>query len=463
GDVALVGPEPEAAPIEAQGLGWLSKHGSGKAGDTITSGLEVTWTSTPTKWTNNFFWNLFGYEWELETSPAGAKQWVPKHGMGANSVPDAHDPNKRHAPKMLTTDMALRLDPTYEKISRRFYENPDVFADAFAKAWFKLTHRDMGPISRYLGPEIPKVEFIWQDIIPVNQHELISKDDIGALKELILQSGLSIGEMVSTAWASASTFRISDKRGGANGARVKLEPQKNWVVNNPTQLTKVISTLEAIQSKFNQSNKKVSIADLIVLAGGTAIEKAAKDAGYSVIVPFMPGRADATMEQTEIDSIAVLEPFADGFRNYLKSKSTIATEELLIDKAQLLNLNAPELTVLIGGMRMLNTNYDGSNHGVFTSTPERLTNDFFVNLLNINTVWKAIDNTEEIFEGTDRTTGTKKYTATRNDLIFGSNSELRALAEVYASEDAKEKFVNDFVTAWTKVMNLDRFDLKNKS
>lgn len=463
GDVALVGPEPEAAPIEAQGLGWLSKHGSGKAGDTITSGLEVTWTSTPTKWTNNFFWNLFGYEWELETSPAGAKQWVPKHGMGANSVPDAHDPNKRHAPKMLTTDMALRLDPTYEKISRRFYENPDVFADAFAKAWFKLTHRDMGPISRYLGPEIPKVEFIWQDIIPVNQHELISKDDIGALKELILQSGLSIGEMVSTAWASASTFRISDKRGGANGARVKLEPQKNWVVNNPTQLTKVISTLEAIQSKFNQSNKKVSIADLIVLAGGTAIEKAAKDAGYSVIVPFTPGRSDATMEQTEIDSIAVLEPFADGFRNYLKSKSTIATEELLIDKAQLLNLNAPELTVLIGGMRMLNTNYDGSNHGVFTSTPERLTNDFFVNLLNINTVWKAIDNTEEIFEGTDRTTGTKKYTATRNDLIFGSNSELRALAEVYASEDAKEKFVNDFVTAWTKVMNLDRFDLKNKS
>ena len=463
GDVALVGPEPEAAPIEAQGLGWLSKHGSGKAGDTITSGLEVTWTSTPTKWTNNFFWNLFGYEWELETSPAGAKQWVPKHGMGANSVPDAHDPNKRHAPKMLTTDMALRLDPTYEKISRRFYENPDVFADAFAKAWFKLTHRDMGPISRYLGPEIPKVEFIWQDIIPVNQHELISKDDIGALKELILQSGLSIGEMVSTAWASASTFRISDKRGGANGARVKLEPQKNWVVNNPTQLTKVISTLEAIQSKFNQSNKKVSIADLIVLAGGTAIEKAAKDAGFTVTVPFMPGRADATMEQTEIDSIAVLEPFADGFRNYLKSKSTIATEELLIDKAQLLNLNAPELTVLIGGMRMLNTNYDGSNHGVFTSTPERLTNDFFVNLLNINTVWKAIDNTEEIFEGTDRTTGTKKYTATRNDLIFGSNSELRALAEVYASEDAKEKFVNDFVTAWTKVMNLDRFDLKNKS
>ncbi|HNM33658.1 MAG TPA: catalase/peroxidase HPI [Chitinophagaceae bacterium] len=463
GDVALVGPEPEAAPIEAQGLGWLSKHGSGKAGDTITSGLEVTWTSTPTKWTNNFFWNLFGYEWELETSPAGAKQWVPKHGMGANSVPDAHDPNKRHAPKMLTTDMALRLDPTYEKISRRFYENPDVFADAFAKAWFKLTHRDMGPISRYLGPEIPKVEFIWQDIIPVNQHELISKDDIGALKELILQSGLSIGEMVSTAWASASTFRISDKRGGANGARVKLEPQKNWVVNNPTQLTKVISTLEAIQSKFNQSNKKVSIADLIVLAGGTAIEKAAKDAGFTVTVPFMPGRADATIEQTEIDSIAVLEPFADGFRNYLKSKSTIATEELLIDKAQLLNLNAPELTVLIGGMRMLNTNYDGSNHGVFTSTPERLTNDFFVNLLNINTVWKAIDNTEEIFEGTDRTTGTKKYTATRNDLIFGSNSELRALAEVYASEDAKEKFVNDFVTAWTKVMNLDRFDLKNKS
>jgi len=463
GDVALVGPEPEAAPIEAQGLGWLSKHGSGKAGDTITSGLEVTWTSTPTKWTNNFFWNLFGYEWELETSPAGAKQWVPKHGMGANSVPDAHDPNKRHAPKMLTTDMALRLDPTYEKISRRFYENPDVFADAFAKAWFKLTHRDMGPISRYLGPEIPKVEFIWQDIIPVNQHELISKDDIGALKELILQSGLSIGEMVSTAWASASTFRISDKRGGANGARVKLEPQKNWVVNNPTQLTKVISTLEAIQSKFNQSNKKVSIADLIVLAGGTAIEKAAKDAGFIVTVPFMPGRADATIEQTEIDSIAVLEPFADGFRNYLKSKSTIATEELLIDKAQLLNLNAPELTVLIGGMRMLNTNYDGSNHGVFTSTPERLTNDFFVNLLNINTVWKAIDNTEEIFEGTDRTTGTKKYTATRNDLIFGSNSELRALAEVYASEDAKEKFVNDFVTAWTKVMNLDRFDLKNKS
>lgn len=460
GDVSLVGPEPEAAPIEAQGLGWLSKHGSGKAGDTITSGLEVTWTSTPTKWTNNFFWNLFGYEWELEKSPSGANQWVPKHGMGANSVPDAHDPNKRHAPKMLTTDMALRLDPIYEKISRRFYENPDVFADAFAKAWFKLTHRDMGPTSRYLGPEIPKEEFIWQDIIPQVNHTIINEDEIKELKQAILNSGLSVSEMVSTAWASASTFRGSDKRGGANGARIRLEPQKNWIVNNPPQLNKVLGILLDIKAKFEQSNKKVSLADLIVLAGSTAIEKAASNTGISIVVPFNAGRMDASEEQTEMDSFKVLEPFADGFRNYLKTKANIATEELLIDKAQLLTLSSPEMTVLIGGLRVLNTNFDGSKHGMFTSKPETLTNDFFTNLLDMNTVWNAMDSSEEIFEGKDRATGELKWTATRNDLIFGSNSELRAIAEVYASNDAKTKFVKDFVAAWTKVMNLDRFDLK---
>jgi catalase-peroxidase len=459
GDVALVGPEPEAAPIEAQGLGWLSKHGKGNAGDTITSGLEVTWTSTPTKWTNNFFWNLFGYEWELEKSPAGANQWVPKHGMGANSVPDAHDPNKRHAPKMLTTDMALRLDPIYEKISRRFYENPDEFADAFAKAWFKLTHRDMGPTSRYLGPEIPKEQFIWQDIIPTVNHALINEADIQNLKQTILNSGLTLSEMVSTAWASASTFRGSDKRGGANGARIRLEPQKNWVVNNPSQLNKVLNILSEIKSNFEQSNKNISLADLIVLAGAAAIEKAASNAGISIVVPFNAGRMDASLEQTELDSFKVLEPFADGFRNYLKAKATIATEELLIDKAQLLTLTAPELTVLIGGMRVLNTNFDGSKHGVFTNSTETLNNNFFTNLLDISTVWRAMDSSEEVFEGRDRATGELRWTATRNDLIFGSNSELRAIAEVYASADATTKFVKDFVTAWNKVMNLDRFDL----
>lgn len=461
GDVALVGPEPEAAPIEAQGLGWLSKHGKGNAGDTITSGLEVTWTSTPTKWTNNFFWNLFGYEWELEKSPAGANQWVPKHGMGANSVPDAHDPNKRHAPKMLTTDMALRLDPIYEKISRRFYENPDEFADAFAKAWFKLTHRDMGPTSRYLGPEIPKEQFIWQDIIPTVNHALINEADIQNLKQTILNSGLTLSEMVSTAWASASTFRGSDKRGGANGARIRLEPQKNWVVNNPSQLNKVLNILSEIKSNFEQSNKNISLADLIVLAGAAAIEKAASNAGISIVVPFNAGRMDASLEQTELDSFKVLEPFADGFRNYLKAKATIATEELLIDKAQLLTLTAPELTVLIGGMRVLNTNFDGSKHGVFTNSTETLNNNFFTNLLDISTVWRAMDSSEEVFEGRDRATGELRWTATRNDLIFGSNSELRAIAEVYASADATTKFVKDFVTAWNKVMNLDRFDLNS--
>jgi len=457
-----VGADPEAASIEEQGLGWSNSFGTGVGGDTITSGLEVTWTSTPTKWSNNFFWNLFGYDWELTKSPAGAHQWKPKHGAGANSVPDAHDKTKRQEPRMLTTDIALRMDPAYEKISRRFYENPDEFADVFARAWFKLTHRDMGPRARYLGPEVPQEELIWQDPIPAVDHALIDEADIVALKAKILAAGLTVGELVSAAWASASTFRGSDKRGGANGARIRLAPQKFWAVNNPAQLTKVLEALEGIQAEFNKAQsggKKVSLADLIVLAGSAAVEKAAKDAGHNITVPFTPGRADASQEQTDVESFAVLEPAADGFRNYLKAKYSISTEELLIDKAQLLTLTAPELTVLVGGMRVLNTNYDGSQHGVFTNRPEVLTNDFFVNLLDMGTAWKAVSEHKEIFEGRDRNTGDVKWTATRADLVFGSNSELRALAEVYGSADAKEKFVNDFVAAWTKVMELDRFDL----
>jgi catalase-peroxidase len=457
-----VGAEPEAASIEEQGLGWHSNYGSGKGGDTITSGLEVTWTTTPTKWSNNFFWNLFGYEWELFKSPAGAHQWRPKNGAGANTVPDAFDKSKRHEPRMLTTDLSLRFDPEYEKISRHFMENPDEFADAFARAWFKLTHRDMGPRARYLGPEVPKEELIWQDPIPAVTHKLIDAKDIEALKSKILASGLSITQLVSTAWASASTFRGSDKRGGANGARIRLAPQKDWKVNNPAQLAKVLNTLETIQKDFNKSasgGKQVSLADLIVLAGCTAVEKAAKDGGYDVKVPFTPGRADATQEQTDVESFEVLEPIADGFRNYLKGKYTVSAEELLVDKSQLLTLTPPEMTVLIGGMRVLNTNYDGSKHGVFSKRPGALTNDFFVNLLDMGTTWKATTADQDVFEGRDRKSGEVKWTGTRVDLVFGSNSELRALAEVYGSSDAGEKFVNDFVAAWNKVMNLDRFDL----
>lgn len=455
GDASLVGPEPEAAGIEEQGLGWKSSYKSGKAGDAITSGLEVIWTSTPTKWSNNFLWNLFGYDWELTKSPAGAHQWKPKHGAGANSVPDAHDKSKRHAPTMLTTDISLRVDPEYEKISRRFYEDPDAFADAFARAWFKLTHRDMGPISRYLGPEVPKEELIWQDPIPAATHKLTDKD-IATLKEKIAASGLTVSQLVSAAWASASTFRGSDKRGGANGARVRLAPQKDWAVNNPAQLAKVLQVLEGIQKEF----KNVSLADLIVLAGNVGVETAAKDAGLAISVPFAQGRGDALQQQTDTESFEVLEPIADGFRNYLKGKFTVPAEALLIDKAHLLTLTAPELTVLIGGMRVLDTNFDGSKHGVFTSTPGKLTNDFFVNLLSMDNTWTATDESKSTFEGKDRKTGKVKWTATRADLVFGSNSELRALAEVYGSADAKEKFVKDFVAAWTKVMNADRFDLK---
>ena len=456
GDAALVGPEPEAAPIEEQGLGWRSAHGSGKAGDTITSGLEVTWTTTPTKWSNNFFWNLFGYEWELTKSPAGAHQWVPKNGAGSGTVPDAHDRSKRHAPTMLTTDLSLRVDPAYEKISRRFFEHPDEFADAFARAWFKLTHRDMGPRARYLGPDVPAEELIWQDPIPAVDHELIDESDIAALKGKILDSGLSVSELVSTAWASASTFRGSDMRGGANGARIRLAPQKDWAVNQPEQLAKVLGVLEGIRSEFR---KKVSMADLIVLAGCAGVEKAAKNAGHGVTVPFSPGRMDASPEQTDVESFAVLEPVADGFRNYQKAKYTVSAEELLVDRAQLLTLTPPEMTVLVGGMRMLNTNVGQTAHGVFTDRPEALTNDFFVNLLDMGTKWKAISADEALFEGTDRKSGERKWTATRVDLVFGSNSELRALAEVYGSADAQEKFLHDFVAAWSKVMNLDRFDL----
>jgi catalase-peroxidase len=456
GDAALVGPEPEAAPIEAQGFGWQSSHGSGKAGDAITSGLEVTWTSTPTQWSNNFFWNLFGYEWELSKSPAGAHQWVPKHGAGEGSVPDAHDPERRHTPKMLTTDLALRFDPNYEKISRRFYEHPDEFADAFARAWFKLTHRDMGPRSRYLGTEVPAEELIWQDPIPTVDHELIEELDIDRLKAAILETDCSIAELVTTAWASASTFRGSDMRGGANGARIRLSPQKDWSVNQPDQLNRVLTVLDEVRNGFD---KPVSMADMIVLAGCAAVEEAARRAGHEVRVPFMPGRMDASQEQTDVDSIAVLEPEADGFRNYRKARFSVSPEEMLLDRAQLLTLTPPEMTVLVGGMRALNSNYQQSSHGLFTDQPEVLSNDFFVNLLDMQTEWQPVSGEDNLFEGRDRVSGEVKWTATRVDLIFGSNSELRALAEVYAADDSTEKFVEDFVMAWNKVMNLDRYDL----
>ena len=456
GDAEHCGLEPEAAAIEEQGLGWKSSFGSGMAGDAITSGLEVTWTSTPTKWSNNFFWNLFGYDWELTKSPAGAHQWTPKHGAGAGSIPDAHDPQKRHAPTMLTTDLALRVDPDYEKISRRFYENPDEFADAFARAWFKLTHRDMGPRERYLGPEVPSEELIWQDPVPELNHDVINEGDIADLKARILGSGLTISELVTTAWASASTFRGSDMRGGANGSRLRLLPQKNWQVNQPDQLQKVLTALEAIQDNYP---KIVSLADLIVLGGCAAIEKAAKAAGSDIIVPFTPGRMDASQQQTDIEAFDVMEPFADGFRNYQKEKYAVSAEELLVDRAQLLTLTPPEMTVLVGGMRVLNTNVGQSKHGVFTEQLEVLSNDFFVNLLDMATVWQPTSKDEDEFEGNDRKTGKTKWTATRVDLIFGSNSELRALAEVYGSADAQQKFINDFVAAWDKVMNLDRFDV----
>lgn len=462
GDAAHVGPEPEGADIEQQGLGWASSYGSGRGADTISSGLEVTWTSTPTRWSNNYFWNLFGYEWELTKSPAGAHQWTPKHGMGAGSVPDAFDASKRHAPSMLTSDLALRVDPAYEKISRRFYENPDQLADAFARAWFKLTHRDMGPKVRYLGPEVPSEDLIWQDPIPAVNHALVDAADIAGLKEKVLGSGLSVSQLVSTAWASASTFRGSDKRGGANGARVRLSPQKNWEVNQPDQLGTVLAALEGIQTDFNNAQtggKKVSLADLIVLAGTAAVEKAAKDAGHDISVPFTPGRTDASQEQTDVESFSVLEPVSDGFRNYQKVSFTVSAEELLIDKAQLLTLTAPEMTVLVGGLRALNANHGQSQHGVFTQRPGTLTNDFFVNLLDMGTVWKAASENKEVFEGRDRATGELKWTATRVDLVFGSNSQLRALAEVYGQNDAKGKFVRDFAAAWNKVMNADRFDL----
>ncbi len=462
GDALLVGPEPESASIEEQGLGWKSKFRSGKGGDAIGSGLEVIWTETPTKWSNNFFANLFGYEWELTKSPAGAHQWTPKNGAGAGKMPDAHDPSKRHAPSMLTTDLSLRFDPAYEKISRRFYEHPDQFADAFARAWFKLTHRDMGPIVRYLGPLVPKVTLSWQDPIPAVNHPLIGAQDIAALKAKILASGLSVSELVSTAWASASTFRGSDKRGGANGARIRLAPQKDWAVNQPAQLAKVLRKLEGIQKEFNASQtggKKVSLADLIVLGGSAAIEKAAKAAGHDVEVPFTPGRMDASQEQTDVDSFAPLEPKADGFRNYVNGKPRLSAEELLVDRAQLLRLTAPEMTVLVGGLRVLDANVGKSTHGVFTKRPETLTNDFFVNLLDMGMQWQLVAGSEGVYEGRDRKTNGVKWTGTRVDLIFGSNSQLRALAEVYACADSKEKFVKDFVAAWTKVMNHDRFDL----
>ena len=462
GDAAHVGPEPEAAALEEMGLGWKNSFGTGKGSDTITSGIEITWTKTPIKWSNNFFENLFDYEWELTKSPAGAHQWKPRGQAGSGSVPHAHDPSIRIAPNMLTTDLALRFDPVYGPISKHFYENPDQFADAFARAWFKLTHRDMGPIARYLGAEVPTEELIWQDPIPALNHPLIDENDITGLKATISNSGLSVSQLVSTAWASASTFRGSDKRGGANGARIRLAPQKDWKVNNPAQLAIVLKKLENIQIEFNnaQTNgKKVSLADLIVLAGCAGVEKAAKDAGFEVIVPFFPGRMDASQENTDVESFAVLEPAADGFRNYLKTKFSVSTEELLVDKAQLLSLTAPEMTVLVGGMRVLNTNFDNSKHGVFTNRPEVLNNDFFVNLLDMSTVWMPASEDKEFFNGLDRKTGELKWSATRADLIFGSNSELRALAEVYGSADANGKFVTDFVDAWNKIMNLDRFDL----
>ena len=458
-DAAMVGPDPESAGIEEQGLGWKSSFGSGKAGDAITSGLEAIWTTTPTKWSSSFFWNLFGYEWELTKSPAGAHQWKPKGDAGAGLIPDPFDPTRRHAPSMLTTDLSLRFDPEYEKISRRFMDNPDQFADAFARAWFKLTHRDMGPRARYLGPEVPTEELVWQDPIPAVDHELINAQDIADLTSKILASGLTVSQLVSTAWASASTFRGSDKRGGANGARIRLAPQKDWEVNQPNQLAKALETLEGIQSAFNSTGRKVSLADLIVLAGCVGVEQAAKNAGHDVAVPFTPGRMDASQEQTDVESFAVLEPIADGFRNYVKEEYPIPAEALLIDRAQLLTLTAPEMTVLVGGMRVLNTNVGQTRHGVFTERPESLSNDFFVNLLDMGTEWKAASNAEDLFEGRDRATGDLKWTGTRVDLIFGSNAQLRALAEVYGSSDARERFVHDFVAAWNKVMNLDRFDL----
>ncbi|ESY65321.1 MULTISPECIES: catalase/peroxidase HPI [Mesorhizobium] len=466
GDASLVGAEPEGAGIEAQGLGWSSKHATGIAGDAITSGLEVTWTTTPTKWSNNFFDNLFNYEWELTRSPAGAHQWTPKGGAGAGSVPDAHDPSKRRAPAMLTTDLALRVDPAYEKISRRFHQHPDQFADAFARAWFKLTHRDMGPVVRYLGPLVPKEELIWQDPIPAIDHELVSEQDIASLKAKILASGLSVSELVSTAWASASTFRNSDKRGGANGARIRLAPQKDWDVNQPAELSKVLAKLEGIQKEFNAAQtgeKKISLADLIVLGGVAAVDKAAKDGGYEVKVPFTPGRMDASQEQTDVHSFAALEPKVDGFRNYVRGKQPMSVEAMLVDRAQLLSLTAPEMTVLVGGLRVLGANAGGLKHGVFTDRPGTLTNDFFVNLLSMSTVWDpaagSVPGAEEVYEARDRKTKAVRWTGTRADLIFGSHAQLRALAEVYGSSDAGQKFARDFVAAWTKVMNADRFDI----
>ena len=462
GDASLVGPAPEAAGIEEQGLGWASSFRTGIGGDAIGSGLEVIWTTTPTQWSNNYFSNLFGYEWELTKSPAGAHQWTPKNGGGAGTVPDAHDPSKRHAPSMLTTDLALRVDPAYEKIARRFHEHPDQFADAFARAWFKLTHRDMGPVVRYLGPLVPKESLLWQDPVPAVDHELVGAQDIAALKATILASGLSISQLVTTAWASAATFRGSDKRGGANGARIRLAPQKNWEVNQPAELAKVLGALEGIQQAFNRAQtggKKVSLADLIVLAGCAAVEAAAQKAGHDVKVPFSPGRTDASQEQTDVDAFDVLEPAADGFRNYLTKRTETRAEELLVDRAQLMTLTAPEMTVLVGGMRALNANAGTSKHGVLTNRPETLTNDFFVNLLDMRTRWQASDTSAGVFEGRDRATGVVKWTGTRVDLIFGSNSQLRAIAEVYGCDDARQTFVRDFVTAWSKVMNLDRFDL----
>ena len=461
GPASHVGPDPEAAPIEEQGFGWKSSFGTGKGNDTIGSGIEIIWSQKPTQWSNNFFNNLFSYEWELTKSPAGAYQWKPKGDAGAGTVPDPHDPSKRRTPGMLTTDISLKVDPIYEKISKHFYENPDEFADAFARAWFKLIHRDMGPRSRYLGPDVPEEELIWQDPVPAVDHELIDAQDIAGLKSKILASGLSVSQLVSTAWASASTFRGSDKRGGANGARIRLAPQKDWEVNQPEQLATVLETLEGIQKEFNNAQsggKKVSLADLIVLGGCAGIEQAAKNAGHDVIVPFTPGRTDASDEQTDVVAFGVLEPKADGFRNYLKAKYAVPAEELLVDRAQLLTLTAPEMTVLLGGMRVLNTNYGQSQNGVFTKRPETLTNDFFVNLLDMRTEWKATED-ENVFEGRDRATGELMWTGTRADLIFGSNAQLRAVAEVYGCEDSQEKFLNDFVAVWNKVMNLDRFDL----
>ena len=455
-----VGAEPEAAGLEAQGFGWKNSFGTGKGADTITSGLEVTWTTTPTKWSNNYLENLFGFEWELSKSPAGANQWIPKNNAGAGIIPDAHDPSKRRNPTMLTTDLSLRFDPIYEPISRRFLANPDQLADAFARAWFKLIHRDMGPLSRYLGPEMPSEELLWQDPIPAVDHALVNDSDVAALKSKLLASGLTVSQLVSTAWAAASTFRGSDKRGGANGGRLRLAPQKFWQANQPEQLASVLAKLEAIQSEFNNSGKKISLADLIVLAGNAGVEQAAKNAGQTVTVPFSPGRMDATQEQTDVESFGFLEPIADGFRNYLKGKYSVPAEHLLIDKAQLLTLTAPEMTALIGGMRVLNTNVGQTKHGVFTQQPEALTNDFFKNLLDMGVEWKPVSEANEEFEARDRKTGELKWTGTRVDLVFGSNAQLRALAEVYATADAQEKFVKDFVAAWAKVMDLDRFDLR---